>query len=432
MDKETKLRSVLFFVIGFLLVLSLIICIYIVAGESKLVPVEATVVEVEKDVKGVGVDRVKIDYSVNGETYNTAFETKKEYKENDEINVYYYKDDVRQVKYSKTSKLIFLCPVVGLVLCSLGLFELYRRKNDGEDEFKTSVIGVIGNTQQLKIVTENTEPQEYVTTPEEKVEVEVKKINKPIEEEIPQQLSEVPEDVEMPAPAPTEVTPEVAPVATQAAVEPIPVAEQVPVAEPAPAPVPVETQQVESEPIPETTPEIVQEETPVPNDVNNVDEVPVPISEPVSENVEKGLEETLMEKVKDKTGDKIEVSETELKEAIKDVLADVIKEVKQEKTKKEIVQVRVIPNYYYISGTSLMYEEAGKEQKELDLKQVKSVVRTINEAGVVVKLVVESPEVKCILTNMKNIDLEQLANLLRNKMRAMDENFEEVIEHKEY
>ena len=79
-----------------------------------------------------------------------------------------------------------------------------------------------------------------------------------------------------------------------------------------------------------------------------------------------------------------------------------------------------------------MYEEAGKEQKELSLKNVKKVVRTVNEAGSVVKLTVESDEVKCILTNMKNIDLEQLSNLLRNKMRAMDENSEEVVEHKEY
>jgi len=39
---------------------------------------------------------------------------------------------------------------------------------------------------------------------------------------------------------------------------------------------------------------------------------------------------------------------------------------------------------------------------------------------------------KVSLRPNKNFILEQLANLLRNKMRAMDENFEEVIEHKEY
>ena len=410
MDKETKLRSILFFVIGFLLVLSLIICIYIVAGESKLVPVEATVVQVDKDTKGVGIDSVKIDYIVDADSYSTVFDTKKEYKENDVINIYYYSNNVKQIKTSKTSKLIFLCPVIGLILCALGIFELYRRRNDGEDDFKTSVIGVIGNTQQLKIVTENTEPQEYITTPEEKAEVEVKTINKPVEEEIPQQLNEVPQEIELPVVA-----------LPEAVVEP---AFETPVVEPIPEPVPV--------PVNEQVAEVIEEmPAPVIPDINNVLDVKEETTTP-SEGVNNELEDVLMEKVKEKNGDKIEVSETELKEAIKDVLADVIKEVKQEKTKKEVVQIRVIPNYYYISGTSLMYEEAGKEQKELDLKQVTKVVRTINEAGVVVKLVVESPEVKCILTNMKNIDLEQLANLLRNKMRAMDENFEEVIEHKEY
>jgi hypothetical protein len=123
MDKETRLRSILFFVIGFLLVLSLLICIYIVAGESKLVPVEATVVNVAKDAGGVGIDNVEISYTVDGSVYGTYFDSKKDLKSGDKINVYYYSNDYTQVKYSKTSKLIFLCPVVGLVLCALGIFE---------------------------------------------------------------------------------------------------------------------------------------------------------------------------------------------------------------------------------------------------------------------------------------------------------------------
>ena len=66
------------------------------------------------------------------------------------------------------------------------------------------------------------------------------------------------------------------------------------------------------------------------------------------------------------------------------------------------------------------------------MKKIKKVVRTVNSEGNVVKLVVSNEEVKCILTNMKNIDLEQVASLLNNKMRAMDENFREEIEYKEY
>ena len=99
---------------------------------------------------------------------------------------------------------------------------------------------------------------------------------------------------------------------------------------------------------------------------------------------------------------------------------------------KKIEQKRVLPNYYYISGSSLIYEEPGKESKELNLKTIKSIVRTVNSAGRVVKLVVSSDEIKCILTNMKNIDLEQVANLLQSKMHAIDDKFKEVVEHKEY
>ena len=48
------------------------------------------------------------------------------------------------------------------------------------------------------------------------------------------------------------------------------------------------------------------------------------------------------------------------------------------------------------------------------------------------KLVVSYEAVKCVLTNMKNIDLEQLASLLNNKMRTIDDSFTEEIEYKEY
>ena len=350
MDKETKLRSVLFFVIGFLLVLSLLICIYIVAGESKLVPVEATVVNVTKDAGGVGIDNVEISYTVDGSVYGTYFDSKKDLKNGDKINVYYYSNDYTQVKYSKTSKLIFLCPVVGLVLCALGIFELYRRRNDGEDEFKTSVIGVVGNTQQLKIVTENTDTQEYEPTPEEQVEVEVKTINKPVEEEIPQQIEvaptyeeaeQVPVEMEMPA-----------------------VAE--PVAEPIPEPVP-ETEPV-TEPETEPEPEPEEEVKPV-TDITNVEEIPQEEKEEEEEETEKSndIEDVLIEKVKQKGADKI-VSEDELKEAIKDVLVDVIKEVKKEKKTKEIVAAaspRLRPQRSRSKGRHWSGESAWRHWKPL-------------------------------------------------------------------
>jgi len=422
MDKETKLRSILFFAIGFLLVLSLIICIYIIAGERDLVPVEGIVTNVTKDSGKIGVNNVAVKYTVDGKELTFSLTTKKDYKTGDKINVYYHSNDKDKVKYYKTSKMIFLCPIIGLVLCGLGLFELFRKNNDIED-FKTDVIGVIGNTEQLKIVTDDTQVEEYTPTPEELQEATVKQINQVVAQTGVETV------------VTSQPTAEVAP---EPASAPTPVEVAVPVAEPV------------AEPIPEMEEEIVlpAEATPVEEVVEEEVEVaPEPTVEERQEVVEEqkpemvsaaeatssSLEDNIVKKVKEKRGEKIEVTEDELKEAIKDVLADVIKEAKQESEKpKEVVQVRVIPNYYYISGTSLMYEEAGKERKELSLKNIKGVTRTINSEGNVVKLTVESDEVKCILTNMKNIDLEQLSNLLRNKLRAMDENFEEVIEHKEY
>ena len=144
------------------------------------------------------------------------------------------------------------------------------------------------------------------------------------------------------------------------------------------------------------------------------------------------MEEAIVQKVKNETNG-ASLNEDEIKKVIKDVLKEVIAEVKDEKEPaKPVVQKRVIPNNYYISGTSLIYEEAGKDSQEIELKTVKSIVRTVNSAGNVVKLVVSNEAVKCVLTNMKNIDLEQLASLLNNKMRTIDDSFTEEIEYKEY
>ena len=57
-QKETNLRSVLFLVIGILLLLSLIICIYIVSAESDLIKISAEVVEV--DTKRTSTGKVKL------------------------------------------------------------------------------------------------------------------------------------------------------------------------------------------------------------------------------------------------------------------------------------------------------------------------------------------------------------------------------------
>lgn len=401
-QKETNLRSVLFLVIGILLLLSLIICIYIVSAESDLIKISAEVVEVDTKRTSTGKVKLVVNYDVNGQPYKyDNYMYKGEVQVGDKVSLYYHEKQPASVQPFKTNKLIFIFPVIGLALCILGLFELFKKNDDDDDvEFETAVIGVVGNTQQLKIVTDDTDVAKYEPTPEEVVEAPVKTV---VKEEV----------IEAPAPV----------------VEEQPVVETVSTPEPEPVPEPV-APKVEEAPVAETA---------VASSIKNPDPEPTPVAvvatpTPVIEKspaVSK-MEEAIVQKVKNETNG-ASLNEDEIKKVIKDVLKEVIAEVKDEKEPaKPVVQKRVIPNNYYISGTSLIYEEAGKDSQEIELKTVKSIVRTVNSAGNVVKLVVSNEAVKCVLTNMKNIDLEQLASLLNNKMRTIDDSFTEEIEYKEY
>ena len=387
-QKETNLRSVFFLVIGILLLLSLIICIYIVSGERDLIKVNAEVVEVGTGRTSNGKVKVAVTYDVDGQPYRfDEYYTKEKIQTGDKVEIYYHEKNPTSVQTFKTKKLIFIFPVIGLALCILGLFELFKKNDDDddEDEFETSVIGVVGNTQQLKIVTDDTELRTYEPTPEEVVEAPVKVVVR----------------------------------------EPEPVVEKVVTREEV-----VETAVASSisNPEPDETPVTVSVAPTLVSNVSNVEPV---VKEEQSSSMAK-MEAAIVQKVKNETNG-ASLAEEDIKKVIKDVLKEVIQEVNNEKTPaKPVVQKRVLPNYYYISGTSLIYEEAGKESQEIELKTIKSIVRTVNSAGNVVKLVVSNDAVKCVLTNMKNIDLEQLASLLNNKMRTIDDSFKEEIEYKEY
>lgn len=448
-DRETNIRSVLFLVIGILLLLSLVICIYIVSGEKDLVQIDSTVIDVKKDADGTGKNEVTVIYEVDGTSYEYNFYHKEDVNVDDKIPIFYHSENATSVTTYKVPKIIFICPVIGLILCILGLYELFKKNsnNDGEEEFKTSVIGVVGNTQQLKIVADDTEAQKYEKTTEEKVEPVVKTIKKvvtiqtkpaetesttaaavvvpPVPEKkvssspiiIEKKVEEKEPEKEQPVEPPVEKT-----------VEPeIPAKEDLPVEVPKPAEKKVSTMveadpSVNTQPVVSKTPEVKPEEKTTEEKV--ADKAP-----DMTDAIVKKVQSTMASA----DSKKVTIDEDDIKQAIKDVLKEVIAEVKEEKTPpKKVEQRRVLPNYYYISGTSLIYEEAGKEAKEISLKTVKNVVRTVNSEGNVVKLIVSNEEIKCILTNMKNIDLEQVASLLNNKMRTIDESFKEEVEYKEY
>lgn len=176
-NKEINVRSIIFLVIGILLVLSLVICIYIVSGECDLVPIKATVVNVKDDKDGTGKNDVTVMYEVNGTTYEYNFYYKDSVKRDDMLSIYYHKDNVNSVQPYKTSKLIFVCPVVGLILCIYGLIELLTKSKFytiSDAEVKTKVVGEDEKTQQLRIITDDVKTTDYIKTPEEEAEVPVK------------------------------------------------------------------------------------------------------------------------------------------------------------------------------------------------------------------------------------------------------------------
>lgn len=310
-NKEVNLRSILFLVIGILLLLSLIICIYIVHNENDLVKVTALVVDVKKDSDGTGKNDVTVDYDVDNTTYRYNFYYRDEVNVGDEIEVFYHEDNVTSVQVYKTSKFIFVCPLIGLALCVLGLFELFKKNKDEDDaeDFKTQVISVVGNTEQLEIITDdNDESIKYEKIPEEKEEAEVKAIS---------------------------------------------------------------------------------------GKKDNI------------------LEDKIIKDNKVKESEKVDVKNKDVVENENKIL-------------------KILPSYYYVTNTSLVYEEKGKETKEIDFKDVKDIIKTINSVNKVVKIVVLTDQVRCVLTKMKDIDLEETANLLHNRMLQVDEDFQEDVEYKEY
>lgn len=450
-DRETNLRSVLFLVIGILLLLSLVICILIVGGESDLVEVAAEVSSVSSEPDSSGKYEVQLIYEVDSVSYQYVYTTKETVSRGEKVKIFYHSKNKTSVQSFKTSKLIFICPIIGLIICIVGLVELFRKgSNDSKGDYKTSVIGVVGDTRQLKIITDDTPIQQYEKSPEEIAEAQVKLIKKEIENIKPVEpiVAPVPQSVPQaqpvqpaPQPAPVQqvvqpqpqvVPQKVAPVVEtpkveikkelavpKAAVVQKPVAPQAPAMKEQPVQAPVQQKEVE---VPKQVeqPALQPQVQPAPQQMQTASRGSVNQNEMVS-------------KIQEAAKNNPSLGEDDIKSMIKDVLKEVISEVQApQEPPKEVVQKRVLPNYFYISGTSLIYEELGKEAKEISLKTIKSVVRTINSEGNVVKLVVSNDEIKCILTNMKNIDLEQVANLLHNKMSTIDENFTEEIEHKEY
>ena len=182
-NKEISIRSIVFLVIGLLLVLSLVICINIVSSEKDLVATKATVISIKEDKDGTGKNDITVVYDVNNVTYKYNFYYKDNVKVDEEVDIYYHEKNITSVQLKKTSKYIFICPLLGIILCVIGLFELFSKNKDDEEEIvitkdenlNTKVVAEDERTQTIKIIND-IEESNYVKTSEETEEVPVREI----------------------------------------------------------------------------------------------------------------------------------------------------------------------------------------------------------------------------------------------------------------
>lgn len=383
-DKEVSFRSIIFLIIGILLLLSLIICIYIVNGDKDLVKISATVVDVKQD-DDKGKNDVTVSYMVDNTFYNYNFTYKDNIKVGDTIDVYYHSKNVTSVQSFKTSKLIFVCPIIGLVLCIIGLFELFRKPKEyyEDDDYKTKIISVVGNTEQLKILADDTQEISYVKSEDEENEVSVKAINK--------DTPNIKDDEKI------EIQTRSTKVDNTANID-----------------------IKEIDIIGDTSEKINEVTAPVPV----INEKAVKDESVSSEKEMKKIDKLKEEKIKNEKNEDVEnvkkTSELEKSLDSKD----------NKEIKKEIV--KILPKKYYIVGTTLVCELVGNSTKEINFEDIKSIVKTINSEGKLVKLTVCSDDAKCLLTNMYKVSLDQVANTIHNKLLTIKPELKEEIEYKEY
>lgn len=359
-DKDISLRSAIFVVIGILLSLSLVICIYVVNSERDLIGVDARVIYVKENIDGNGKNESTVTYRVNNINYEYSFYYKKTLKIDDNVKIYYHSKNPMSVQTMKTSYLIFVGPSIGLILCIVGIVGLFKRpkKEVEEDLFKTQVLEINGNTQKLEIITDDMENHEYVKSDEEELETPIKElVNK--EKEVSNN------DI-------------VIEKRSNSSLE-------------------------EEEESDEIDDDIVKDLSVDGKEISDKDD---------EQNVLEHYDEIFDEK------NKINIDEYLLS-----------------KKKNDDVKVslsKVIPKYYYVTGNTLVYEVYGQEAKELNLQDIKQVIRTINSEGTLIKVLVNTSNLSCILTNMNKVNLLEVSNLIHNKMLDLNIDYDEVVEYKEF
>lgn len=174
MKKESISKEIVFLVIGFLLLISLIVCVYVISLDREYILTSASVTEVMKSE-----DKAIYTYNVKGVEYEYLAK-RNNYNLEDKVQIYYHKENPGKAKLNKTNKLILLCPLIGLINCVVGVLESIRKRKIDElveeSQYKTKVISILGKTQKLKIITDGETGADYAKSLEETIEVPVKNI----------------------------------------------------------------------------------------------------------------------------------------------------------------------------------------------------------------------------------------------------------------
>lgn len=175
MKKKINIRSLFFVIVGVLLILTLVICIYILNGEKDLVKVRATVTKVNVDNSSNGKNDITVSYEVDDNRYLCSFVYRDEVKVGDTIVVYYHENNITSIQDSKTGYYIFISPLLGVCMCFVGLIGLFK-EDDDEDE-NVSLIGDASD-EKIEVVDSTDEVAEIVESSSEVAEIvdEVKEL----------------------------------------------------------------------------------------------------------------------------------------------------------------------------------------------------------------------------------------------------------------
>ena len=80
----------------------------------------------------------------------------------------------------------------------------------------------------------------------------------------------------------------------------------------------------------------------------------------------------------------------------------------------------------------IIYQVKGKRIQEISLPKISKIIKTVNSNKELIKVTTKVDNNLFIFTYMQNIDLNEFADILHNKMKKINDDILEEIEYKEW